>query len=315
MEWMFSWEVTSVFVSLLIGIALAVLALDEFRAAKIFFSLAALDAIGGLVMWGSTTSIRPSLSTAFVFLLVGGAGVALLQTIRWVDRKREVKEVTPVVEKGEQPRSLEIPKPQRQPVRPAAHREVSPNLPAAQVQPEPPNRAWMTLKLTPLSPLSYDKDGSVKIAILFQYRNVGQSPAQDVWFFPEMFAYNGKLNPIDERDRFCTETVMHPLRKTLGKTIFPGDGGAANFTFGLSKKDIDAALASFDGHLLPLGIIACVAYTVPGSSQSHYTALMLDIHTRSSQIPSGIVPPPYEDIPVSDLLLLDSPIGGGVTSK
>jgi hypothetical protein len=181
--------------------------------------------------------------------------------------------------------------------------------------PEPSNRPWLSLEARPNSGLTYGADGGVTISVIFGWRNTGQSPAQEVWFVAKMFAYAPQKNPIEERDRFCMDTSMNSIRKKLGKTIFPEYGDGVNYTFGLGKTDIDTAMANFDGHLLPLAIMGCVAYTVPGSAKPHYTGIFLDIHKQSPQVSQGVAPMPYEDVPQGSLMLVASPLGGGVTSK
>jgi hypothetical protein len=91
MEWLFSWEVTSWIVGILVAIGFSVLALDDFKVAKIFFLSAAADAIGGLIMWGVDTTVSPWARTLLVFALFGGIGVSLVQTLRYVDGKRAAK--------------------------------------------------------------------------------------------------------------------------------------------------------------------------------------------------------------------------------
>ncbi len=55
MEWLLSWEVTSVVVVAVAGFGFAVLALDDFKVAKVLFLIAAADASGGVLMWGAKT--------------------------------------------------------------------------------------------------------------------------------------------------------------------------------------------------------------------------------------------------------------------
>jgi hypothetical protein len=61
LEWLFSWEVTSVIAGSAVATALATIALKGYRAAKICFPLAVADAIGGIIMWGisATDSSTP----------------------------------------------------------------------------------------------------------------------------------------------------------------------------------------------------------------------------------------------------------------
>jgi hypothetical protein len=91
LEWLFSWEVVSVMVGLLVSIGLGVLALDDFKLAKLFFLSAAADAVGGMVMWGVKTDVPPWVRNGIVFVSVGLIGVLLVQSFRYVDRKEVAK--------------------------------------------------------------------------------------------------------------------------------------------------------------------------------------------------------------------------------
>lgn len=91
MEWLFSWEVTSFAISIFIAIGLGVLALDDFRVAKLFFLLAAADAIGAIIMWGIKTDLPPITRIPILFLVGGVLVVLLAQSFRYVARKEEDK--------------------------------------------------------------------------------------------------------------------------------------------------------------------------------------------------------------------------------
>src|SRR5437660_818883 len=92
MEWLFSWEVVSVVVGLLVSIGLGVLALDDFKLAKLCFLFAAADGIGGIAMWGAKSTLSPWVSTVTVICISGVIGLLALQSFRYVDRKTEQKE-------------------------------------------------------------------------------------------------------------------------------------------------------------------------------------------------------------------------------
>jgi hypothetical protein len=92
MEWLFSWEVVSVLVTLLISIGLGALALDDFKLAKTCFLIAAADALGGVVMEGAKSNSGPWVKTLIVFLVAGGIGVLLTWGMKYVDVKKESKE-------------------------------------------------------------------------------------------------------------------------------------------------------------------------------------------------------------------------------
>lgn len=91
LEWLFSWEVSSWVIGGAVGVAFAVLALDDFGLAKLFFLIAAADASGGVVMWTVKTT-RPSWQVYFMaFVLAGGIGVLGAMAFRYVNTKRNSK--------------------------------------------------------------------------------------------------------------------------------------------------------------------------------------------------------------------------------
>jgi hypothetical protein len=95
MEWFFSWEVTSVLAALLVGVAFAFLSLDDFSQAKLCFLLAAADAIGGTVMWGTKSGVSAGPRILIVFFCVGVFGVLAVESFRYVGRKEEAKKILP----------------------------------------------------------------------------------------------------------------------------------------------------------------------------------------------------------------------------
>lgn len=94
MELLFRWEVTSVVVVFLVGIGLAVLALNDFKRAKLFFLLSAADAIGGTAMAIDKSGIPSWAMGITAFLGCGLIGLMLLASFRYVDRKEAEKRTT-----------------------------------------------------------------------------------------------------------------------------------------------------------------------------------------------------------------------------
>jgi hypothetical protein len=91
MGWLFSWEVSSWVVGGAIAAAFSFLALDDFKLAKLFFLLAAADAIGGIVMWGAKTELPPWGRSLLIFAMIGSIGVLADQALRYVDKKQKTK--------------------------------------------------------------------------------------------------------------------------------------------------------------------------------------------------------------------------------
>jgi len=97
MEWLFSWEVTSWAVGILIAVAFGCWRWMISNWQSYFFVFAAADGIGGIAMWGAHTQTSPWLRTAMVFVSVGTIGVLTAQSLRYIDRKRERREHQPII--------------------------------------------------------------------------------------------------------------------------------------------------------------------------------------------------------------------------
>jgi hypothetical protein len=95
MDWLFSWEVTVGVVLGLVGIAIGVLAMNDFRLAKTCFLIAAADAIGGSVVGVNRTNYGLLTQSGFAFLGCGAIGLLLFLSFRYVDSKRENSGVQP----------------------------------------------------------------------------------------------------------------------------------------------------------------------------------------------------------------------------
>jgi hypothetical protein len=92
MDWLFSWEVSSWIVGGTFAAALGVLALDDFKLARVFFLIAAADAAGGIVMWGVKSQNQTWQAVLAVFLLVGSVGALTVLAFRYVDNKQKHKQ-------------------------------------------------------------------------------------------------------------------------------------------------------------------------------------------------------------------------------
>jgi len=136
MEWLFSWEVVSVCVGLVVTLGQGFIALEDFRLAKPCFLFAAVDAIGGIAMAG-TKSTWPFWATNLVVVCAAGAmGFLALQSFRYVDKKREVRGSKLHVTEGPEP--------------PAVSSPGSSNIPAGMTLNPPAGKIELTFKSSPL---------------------------------------------------------------------------------------------------------------------------------------------------------------------
>ena len=84
------WVVVTV-VGALAVIGFTVLALDDFRIAKSCFLLSATWAEGGVIMWGINTPQSTIVRISMIAICSAIIGVCAIESIRYVDRKREAK--------------------------------------------------------------------------------------------------------------------------------------------------------------------------------------------------------------------------------
>jgi len=93
MEWLFSWEVTSWTVGILVAVAFAVIALKDFRLAKLLFLLAAADAIGGIEMTVVKSPLISPMKWLLAFALAGLVGLATCACFLYTDGKKGLETV------------------------------------------------------------------------------------------------------------------------------------------------------------------------------------------------------------------------------
>ncbi|MGB7281091.1 MAG: hypothetical protein WBE13_02420 [Candidatus Acidiferrum sp.] len=89
MEWLFSWEVTSVVVAFFATSGQGFIALKDYKLAKTCFLIAAADAIGGVAMAGTKSHLAPLTTAILVFVSSGVIGLMALQALKYADTKKE----------------------------------------------------------------------------------------------------------------------------------------------------------------------------------------------------------------------------------
>jgi len=90
-----SWEAVSAVVAFFAGSAFAVLAMNDFKLAKTFFLIAAVDGAGGIIMWGTKEQLPTWLTAVIIFILVGGIGTLTFLAFRYVDGKKAAQNQPP----------------------------------------------------------------------------------------------------------------------------------------------------------------------------------------------------------------------------
>jgi hypothetical protein len=91
MEWLLSWDVTAWIVGLAVPLAFGFAVAEDFKLARVFFLLAAADAIGGIAMWGTKTDLPLWAKILIVFVSAGVVGVLTMLSLKYVDHKEADK--------------------------------------------------------------------------------------------------------------------------------------------------------------------------------------------------------------------------------
>ncbi|MBE0555846.1 MAG: hypothetical protein IH628_01325, partial [Proteobacteria bacterium] len=64
------------------------MAFREYRSAKVCFAVSALVLFGRAIMWARVTNIPFWGRTAICLIIFGAIGVAIVESMRWIDRKK-----------------------------------------------------------------------------------------------------------------------------------------------------------------------------------------------------------------------------------
>ncbi len=88
MQQLFDWNYLGSGVAILISLGVGMLQLSEFRAAKGCFSLSAILLWAKVFMWGVTTSLGFRYRAVVVSICFAAAGVLLVESFRWVEKKK-----------------------------------------------------------------------------------------------------------------------------------------------------------------------------------------------------------------------------------
>jgi hypothetical protein len=95
--------------------------------------------------------------------------------------------------------------------------------------------------------LTFLKDGSASFSFFVTVKNVGHSPAKDIYMSYEMYPPPFTKEGLDEPNRrqrdFCARSQTIPQKEDMLDSLLPDDSTTYDSTISMDKKDIDKALA------------------------------------------------------------------------
>jgi len=164
-------------------------------------------------------------------------------------------------------------------------------------------RPWVTIAInfdesphshSPGASLTFNSDGTASLNASVVVKNVGHSIAKFVYIRPQMYPpiFDRILTePMDKQASWCDKVrIENPIDSQL-PSLFPGEEDTENFTFGMSREDIAAAMKS-DAfpkiHAIVPVIYGCVNYKSDVSKDVHQTPFLYML--KPVPVVSGTIP-------------------------
>lgn len=181
-------------------------------------------------------------------------------------------------------------------------------------------RPWIVAEFVP-GPLTFDANGGMTLITGVTIRNIGNSPATNVWAEPRLVAW--AVGPGSAPDIRAIQRQMITERKNSGgapwgRTIFPGHAyGPYQHGVSVGPEEVVKAVAS-ERQLMLLQLIVVIAYTFLGEKAVHQTGYLFDVRRGDAPRPMTLAknrwPPAIfvdeGDVPATGLILMVSPLEG-----
>lgn len=126
------------------------------------------------------------------------------------------------------------------------------------------HRPWIKVKLNLVSDLKRDSDGVWRIGLVFKIKNVGNTPAQNVYPHPGFYAGEGFSDEV-KHAQLELATKYKPIANSnqIGLTIFPGESSEIRIAIRVTKEvaeNKDLIHIGFSDCLPRLFIVGSVHY-------------------------------------------------------
>jgi hypothetical protein len=164
----------------------------------------------------------------------------------------------------------------------------------------------------------------LNIILDYHVRNIGHSPALNVWVCPKLIAPSWAVGEVFDPRGKQLELIAHlkhmaeiPARR-IGFTLFPGDDPITlPISVNISADELQRITERVESVLLT--VIGAVNYRFTFSSESRQTGFIVEIHRSDRPRPEGTaknrhptaISPDEGDIPADDLRLRRSFTSGG----
>jgi hypothetical protein len=182
------------------------------------------------------------------------------------------------------------------------------------------NRPWIQVQAQVGGPIFYNVNG-VNITINYHLKNIGHSPATNVFvdahiFAPAIGVDGGSFNARDELDRIIAATNARP-QMPLGFPLFPDEFAIQAVTVSINADELKRITQKVE-FILP-SVIGAVTYRMGFDNKVHHTGFIIEVRrsdrprpesTAKNRAPQTIFPDDG-DIPADDVRLIRSFFEGG----
>lgn len=144
------------------------------------------------------------------------------------------------------------------------------------------HRPWIKVELKLVSDLERGSDGRWKIDLVFKIKNVGNTPAQNVYPHPGFYAGEGFIEEVKHAQlELATEYRSIADAAPIGLTIFPGESSKIYITICLTREVAE------NRDLIHIGFSDCLPRLfIVGSVHYNYKSTLGEISHRTGFIRS-----------------------------
>ncbi|MBZ5679748.1 MAG: hypothetical protein LAO24_06560 [Acidobacteriia bacterium] len=157
----------------------------------------------------------------------------------------------------------------------------------AQKQFEAADRPWVAVDIALAAPLTYNESNGLSAVFYFLPKNIGRSPAQNIWVDPLLVpAFMG--DDVSEAEkRACDKAVKHD--ELLRYFLIPGQSYRQQIGLGMSNAEVNSHWNKFELSrgpidLIPIVLVGCVDYTYEASTRHHQTGFAYDVLTKDGLV-------------------------------
>ena len=176
------------------------------------------------------------------------------------------------------------------------------------------NRPWIRADVTVAGQIFYNVNG-VNFTLRYALKNVGHSPATNIWVDPRVFApaigVDAVFNSRAELQKIIA-THKSQIDSPLGFALFPDEIATQNVTVSIGQDELKRITQKVP-FIVPT-IIGTIAYRMGFDTQVHQTGFVVRVQRHTSPRPdrsASSIFPDEGDVAADNIKLMGSSLEGG----